>query len=42
MNRIIKIDTDVHSKTFNLCAIEANIAGEDEILGSTQVTAEQH
>ena len=42
MNRIIKIDTDVHSKTFNLCAIEANIAGEDKILGSTQVTADYH
>ena len=42
MNRIIKIGMDVHSKTFNLCAIEANIAGEDKILGSTQVTADYH
>ena len=33
---------DVHSKTFNLCAIEANIAGEDKILGRTQVTADYH
>ena len=40
MNRIIKIGMDIHSKTFNLCAIEANIAGEDKILGSTQVTAD--
>lgn len=42
MNRIIKIGIDVHSKTFNLCAIEANIAGEDKILGSTQITADYH
>lgn len=42
MNRIIKIGMDVHSKTFNLCAIEANIASEDKILGSTQVTADYH
>ena len=37
MNRIIKIDMDVHSKNYTLCAMEPIIGAEDRIFGEVQV-----
>lgn len=39
MNRILKIGMDVHSKTFNLCAIEPSISSKEKIITADKVPA---
>ncbi len=39
MNRILKIGMDVHSKTFNLCAIEPSVSNKEKIIATDKVPA---
>ena len=40
MNRILKIGMDVHSKTFNLCAIEPSVSSKEKIIAADKVPAD--